>query len=167
MKSEILKGITSIGIICLDGVRLSPVAAVIMRDLLVKSKKSAVRSISVEDAGHKRTSSKVSNSSKGFLQQRGFGTTAFLEPKRVDKYWLKTKDLVLTMDRFIRRDILRDFYPTKKAEVEGHFLILNDAAGIRDKIRDPGDEVNAGIEDVFLLIEECVKKIVKKIEAVN
>jgi protein-tyrosine-phosphatase len=162
--SNLYKGIKGIGIVCLDNLRLGPVAAYILRDLLVKSKNAGVRGIQVSDAGIKRLGSKVSDATKGFLQQKGFGTTDLMEPKRVNKYWLQSKDVIFTMDRFQKRDLIYDFFPNNQ-EMGKKFLVITEAAGIKEKIRDPLDDFNIDIKPVFQLIEKCCIEIFKKIEA--
>lgn len=152
---------------CIDDLRLSPVASLILKDLLIKSKNSFVRSILVSHAGYKRRGSSVSDATKGFLQKRGFGITDMLEPHRVSKIWLKSKDVIFTMDRFIRRDLIYDFFPSKRKEMELKILVLNDAAKINEKIRDFGDDYNSDSSCVFNLIERCCKEIYLQIEKDN
>ena len=89
-----------------------------------------------------------------------------MEPTRVTKYWLKSKDIIFTMDRFQKRDLIYDFF---RNDLDAHkkFLILNEAAGISERIRDPVDDYNADIKSVFILIEKCCKAIYQKIERAN
>jgi protein-tyrosine-phosphatase len=161
------KDIQSIGIVDNDGTRLSPVAAVLIRDLLVRSKNPKVRSISVDGAGFKRTTLKVEDRAIGYLQTQGFGAAGMLEPKRIDKYWLKTKDLILTIDRFIKRDILYDYFPTTTDEWDEKILVFHEAAGINEKIQDPLDDYSVDIRNIFELIKKCVEKIIQKLEQAN
>lgn len=143
---------------------MSPVASYILRDLAIKSKNPKVRAIQFQDAGYKRSSSQISNSTKGFLQTRGFGTTDMMEIKRIDKYWLVQKDLVFVMDKFLQRDIIYDFFPLKAIEMKKKIVILNEVAGIKTRIRDPGEDFTEDITPVFELIERCCIEIMKKIE---
>ncbi|WP_457920135.1 arsenate reductase/protein-tyrosine-phosphatase family protein [Candidatus Lokiarchaeum ossiferum] len=153
--------------VCIDDLRLSPVASLILRDLLIKSKKSNVRNIQVSHAGYKRRGSTVSDATKGFLQKRGFGTTDMLEPHRVSKAWLKSKDIIFTMDRFLRRDLIYDFFASNRKEMENKILVLNDAAGINEKIRDFEDDHNSDSSGVFNLIERCCNELYLQIDKVN
>ncbi len=137
-----------------------------MKDLVIKSKSSVVRRIQVDHAGYKRQGSKVADATKGFLQKRGFGTSDMLEPHRVNKLWLLSKDLVLTMDRFIKRDLIYDYFPAKVKEMQNKIIVLNDAAGM-EKIRDFGDDYNTDSTSVFNLIEQCCQEIYKQIERDN
>ncbi len=152
---------------CIDDLRLSPVFSYLLKELLIKSKKSSVRGIQVNHCGYKRQGSKVSDTTKGFLQTKGFGTTDMLEPHRVNKSWLLSKDIIFTTDRFIRRDIIYDFFSTKTKEMQNKIFVLNDAAGINEKIRDFGDDYNTDSKSVFNLIERCCQKIFAQIEREN
>ena len=165
--SKIYKGITSIGIVCDDNLKLSPVAAVIMRDLIVSSKNSNVRSIQIDHAGYKRTGNKVADSAIGFLQTHGFGSADYLEPKRINLKWLLSKDIIFTIDQFLKRDILYNYFSTKTKEMRDRILILSTAANINERIRDPKDDYNYDIASVYGLIEKCCKVIIKKIESAN
>jgi protein-tyrosine-phosphatase len=164
---NVYKGASNIAIVCIDNTRLSPVAVVIMRNMASKSSNKFVKQIAFDAAGYKRSSMNVSDSAKGYLQRKGFHATAFMEAKRADKTFLKMKDIIFTIDRFIARDLLYDFFPTKTPEWKQKILVLNDAAGIKDKIRDPGEDYNADIDAVFELIEKCCKAIIKKLEMSN
>ena len=162
-----LKDIETVGIVCIDNARLSPVAAIICRDIAIKSKNPKIRALQFHDAGFRRISHKVSDSAKGFLQSQGFGSSDMLEIKRIDKQWLLKKDLILVMDKFLQRDILYDFFPTQVSAMKEKILILNEVAGISTRIRDPGDDYNADHGAVYLLIEKCCQKILQRIEQAN
>lgn len=155
-----------IGIVCMDNTNLSPVAAYILRDLAVRSKNAKIRQLRFHDAGYKRTTNRVSNAAKGFLQQRGFGTTDMMETKRVRKRWLEKMDLILVMDKFLKRDILYDFFSTRVEEMKQKIHIFNEFAGINERIRDPGMDYTEDITPVFLLVERCCQNIMKKLEKI-
>ncbi|WP_457558011.1 arsenate reductase/protein-tyrosine-phosphatase family protein [Candidatus Harpocratesius sp.] len=165
--ASIYKNVESIGIVCMDNTTLSPVAAYLFRDLAIKSRNPKIRKIRFFDAGYKRTHHSVSNSAKGFLQQRGFGTTDMMETHRVNKNWLVTKDIIFVMDRFLQRDLLYDFFPTKVEEMKKKILILNEAAGIDERIRDTSEDFYIDVTPTFLLIERCCIQIIKIIEREN
>ncbi|MHA1520417.1 MAG: arsenate reductase/protein-tyrosine-phosphatase family protein [Promethearchaeota archaeon] len=156
--------IETIGIVCIDNSSLSQVAAIICRDLAIRSKNPKVRSLQIYDAGYKRISQKVSDSAKGFLQTKGFGSSDMLEIKRINKQWLLKKDLVFVMDKFLQRDILYDFFPSRNSPMRDKIFILNEVAGIPTRIRDPGDDYNADHRAVYILIEKCCQKIMQRIE---
>ncbi|MHA1475413.1 MAG: arsenate reductase/protein-tyrosine-phosphatase family protein [Promethearchaeota archaeon] len=158
-----LKNAMDIGIVCIDNTKLSPVAAVLLRSYALQSNNSKVRDIQFYDAGYNR---EVADSAKGFLQQQGFGTTYMLESKRIDKKWIKSKDIILTMDRFLKRDIIYD-YPLVHQDLKEKVFTLTEVAGIQERIRDPGEDYEEDLESVFLLIDKCCKGIIKKLEKAN
>lgn len=160
-----LKNVMDIGIVCIDNTKLSPVAAVLLRSYALQSSNSKVRDIQFYDAGYNR-GGEVADSAKGFLQQKGFGTTYMLESKRIDKKWIKSKDLILTIDKFIKRDIIYD-YPLIHQDLKDKVFTLTEIAGIQERIRDPGEDYEEDLESVFLLIDKCCKIIIKKLEKAN
>ena len=160
-----LKNAIDIGIVCIDNTKLSPVAAVLLRSYALQSNNSKVRDIQFYDAGYNR-GGEVADSAKGFLQQQGFGTTYMLEAKRITKNWIKSKDLILTIDKFIKRDIIYD-YPLVHQNLKDKVFTLTEVAGIQERIRDPGDNYEEDLESVFILIDNCCKKIIKKLEQAN
>ncbi|QEE15510.2 hypothetical protein DSAG12_01336 [Promethearchaeum syntrophicum] len=160
-----LKNAMDIGIVCIDNTKLSPVAAVLFRSYALQSNIPKVRDIQFYDAGYKR-GGEVANSAKGFLQTQGFGTTYMLESRRIDKQWIKSKDIILTMDKFIKRDIIYD-YPLVHQDLKEKVFTLTEIAGIQEKIRDPGENYEEDLDSVFLLIDKCCKKIIKKLEQAN
>ncbi len=157
-----LKNAMEIGIVCIDNTKLSPIAAVLLRSYALQSSNPKVRDIQFYDAGYNR-GGEVADSAKGFLQQKGFGTTFMLESRRIDKKWIKSKDLILTMDKFIKRDIIYD-YPIVHQDLKDKVFTLTEIAGIQERIRDPGENQEEDLEPVFSLIENCCKKIIKKLE---
>ena len=160
-----LKNAMDIGIVCLDNTKLSPVAAVLLRSYATQSSNSKVRDIQFYDVGYNRGGD-VADSAKGFLQQQGFGTTYMLESRRIDKKWIKSKDLILTIDKFIKRDIIYD-YPLVHQNLKEKVFTLTEIAEIQEKIRDPGEDCEEDLESMFLLIDKCCKKIIKKLEKAN
>ncbi len=162
---NLLKNAMDIGIVCLDNTKLSPVAAVLLRSYALQSSNSKVRDIQFYDAGYNH-GEEVSNSTKGFLQKLGFGTTYMLKPRRINKKWIKSKSLILTMDKFIKRDIIYD-YPLVHQNLRDKVFTLTEIAEIQEKIRDPGEDYDEDLESVFLLIDKCCKKIIKKLEKAN
>ena len=159
------KGLQEVGVVCSDDSRLSPVASRILRDLAIRSSKASVRQIQFWDAGINR-SDKISDAAKGFLQTRGFGTSSLMEVKRVDKYWIKTKDLILTSDRFIKREIVFNF-PITNIDLNEKVFTLPEAAGINERIQDFKEDYNIDSSEVYELIERCCIALIKKIEAQN
>lgn len=157
------KKITSIGIVDIDSLRLAPVTAVLLRDMLQQSKNKNLHEINVEYAGYERTSQNISNSAKGYLQTKGFKNTDALDIYRIDKPWLMSKDLILTIDKYIKRDILYNYPIQGEQSLEPKTHILTEYVGINDKIRDPGTEGLYNIRDAYELIERCLEKLVAKI----
>lgn len=161
-----LKGAQTIGIVDSDNVRFGPVAQVILNRMAVESKNGNVRKISFQTAGIKRTSDQVSNSAKGYLQQKGFGATDLLKPQRIDKYWVKTKDLIVVLEYYLKDKVIFDFFPTNFEEMGEKVLVLNEIVEISDPIRDPGtDEEN--LKPIYELLERCCKEFIKKLENAN
>ncbi len=156
--------VESIGIVCSDSLRLSPVAAVLLRYYISRSSYAAVRRFQVSNAGYNRAGSKISNRAIGFLQKKGFGVSDQLKPELVDRFWLTKKDLILTTDRFLQRNLIYDVFPTKSAEMKLKVFTLSEAAAKDGKIRDPGEDYGVDITPVFTLIEECCIAIVKRLE---
>ncbi len=163
---DIFKGVETIGLVCIDSRRLSPVAAVLLRDMLLKSKKETVRSIQVYHGGYERKGHDISNRALSYLQRKGFTQSDQLRVERIDKIWARSKDLILTMDKFIKRDVIYDFPMTDK-DLKKSVFTLTEAAGVNERIRDPGEDYSYEIDPVFDLIERCLKEIVKKLERVN
>jgi protein-tyrosine-phosphatase len=161
------KGIQSVGLVCIDNTRLSPVAEVLLNRMAIESRNPKVRGISFHSAGYNRTIDKVADSAKGYLQMLGFSISPFMETDRINKDWLISKDLILTMDKFIRRDILFNYFPGSETEWANKILVLNEAAGIGDKIRDPGSDPTADIKPVYNLIRRCCEALIKKLEGAN
>ena len=150
---------TNLSLVCLDNTNLSLVAVYLLRDLAIYSSNPKIRQIWFHDAGYKRTSIRVSNAAKGFLQQRGFGTTDMMETKRVNKKWLEKKDLILVMDKFLKRDWIYDFFPTRVEEMNDKILLFNEFAGIEECIRDPGINYTEDNTPVFLHVKRCCRQI--------
>ena len=162
---NMLKNVKDIGIVCIDNTKLSPVAAVLLRNFVIKSKNPNIRNIQVYDAGYER-GEKIADSARGFLQKRGFGTTFMLETTRIDKKWVKSRDLILTMDKFLKRDIIYDF-PMNDQDLKLKVFTLNEISGINERIRDPGEDYGVDLDPIFELIEKCCKKIIEKLEKAN
>jgi protein-tyrosine-phosphatase len=157
-----LKNAKDIGIVCIDNTKLSPV---LLRSYALQSSNPKVRDIQFYDAGYNRGEN-IADSAKGFLQQHGYGTTFMLEPSRINKNWIKSKDLILTMDKYIKRDIIYDF-PLVHQDLRDKVFTLPEFAGIQERIRDPGENYEEDLESVFILIDNCCKKIIKKLEKAN
>lgn len=165
--NKILRGINEIGVVCDDGSKLSPVVVVLLRDFAIRSSNKNVRSMKFYNAGYKR-GKEITNSAKGFLQQEGFQTTSdFLELDRVDFGWIQIKDIILVMDKFLKRKIFHD-YGDSNIEIEKKVFIFNEFVGINQKIRDPGDEfVSSENKELFLLLKKCCQIFIKMLEKAN
>jgi protein-tyrosine-phosphatase len=162
-----LKGIATIGIVDPDNTRMGPVAQVIMNRLAVESKNATVRSMKFYTAGYNRTSHNVADSAKGYLQMNGFQATAFMQPERVDKDWLITKDLIICTDRFIKRDLLHDFFPASYNDWKDKMVVFTDLVGSKEVLRDPGDDPTAPTKPVYDLIKQCCELLIKRLEKEN
>jgi protein-tyrosine-phosphatase len=162
-----LKGVQSVGIVCIDNTRLSPVAEILLNRLAIESRNPKVRAISFHSAGYNRTADKIADSAKGYLQTLGFGLTPFMETDRINKDWLITKDIILTMDKYLRRDIIFNYFPGSEREWENKILVLNEVVGITEKIRDPGPDPIAETKHVYSLIQRCCEALIKKLEGAN
>jgi protein-tyrosine-phosphatase len=165
--SSIFKNIAAVGIVCIDNVRLSPIAEVMLNRMAVESKNPKIRQINFYSAGFQRSSVKMADSTKGFLQKNGFDTSSLHDPERISKDWLVTKDIILTMDKFIRRDILHDYFPVVAPEWEEKILVFNEAVGISDRIRDPGNDPLAETTPVYELVKKCCEALILLLEKSN
>lgn len=158
-----LKKIQYVGIVCDDNARLSPVATYLLRDLAIRSSHEWIRSLEFFSAGYKQVG-KLSNGAKGFLQTRGFGNTDLYSPTRVDKYWVRKKDLIITMNRFLRLNLIHD-YPITGVNMQEKIIPFPKISGLSEMVHDPGDDDPEELEKSFLLIEKGCKAIIKKFEA--
>ena len=158
-----LKKIHYIGIVCDDNSRLSPVATYLLRDLAIRSSHEWVRDLEIFSAGYKQVG-KLSNGAKGFLQTRGFGNTDLYAPTRVDKYWVRKKDLIITINRFLRLNLIHD-YPISGVNMQEKIIPFPKISGLNEMVHDPGDDDPEALEKTFLLIEKGCKAIIKKFEA--
>ena len=70
------------------------------------------------------------------------------------------------MDKFIKRDIIYDF-PLVHQDLRDKVFTLPEISGIQERIRDPGENYEEDLESVFILIDNCCKKIIKKLEKAN
>jgi len=161
------KGVQTIGIVDLDNVRLGPVAQVILNRTAVESKNATVRGMKFYTAGYKRTVDQAADSAKSYLQTHGFGNAELLKPVRLDKNWLRTKDLIIVTEPYLRDKILFDFFPTTYEEWEKKIGIINEMVGISDVIRDPGPDPLVSMKPIYELLERCCKEIIKKLEMSN
>lgn len=159
--------VSSIGIVCTDCSRLSPVAAVLLRYYMSRSTNASVRRIQVSNAGYNKVGLKISNRAISFLQKRGFGVSDHMKPVRIDRVWVEKKDLILSTDRFLKRNLIYDVFSTKVAEMRETVFTLPEAVGIDDKIRDPGEDRGIDIAPTFELIDKCCIKLVKILENAN
>ena len=73
----------------------------------------------------------------------------------------------LPIYRFIKRDILYDYFPTTTNEWEEKILVFHEAAGLNEKIQDPGEDYSVDIRTVYELIKKASEKIIQKIEQAN
>ncbi len=137
------------------------------RDFASNSIKESIRQLRFNAAGYKRNTSKIADISKGFLITRGYKAVDYFEPTRINKSWLTSNDIIFTMDRFLRRDILFQYFPLQMEVMELRILTLSEAAGITDKIIDLGDDPSEDFHPVFNLLERCCRTIIQKIEAEN
>jgi len=144
-----LKNIQYIGIVCDDNARLSPVATYLLRDLAIRSSQEWIRSLEFYSAGYKQVG-ELSNGAKGFLQTRGFGNTDLYSPTRVDKYWIRKKDLIIPMNRFLRLKLLHDF-PITGVNMQEKIIPFPKISGLNEMIHDPGDDDPDALEETFLL----------------
>jgi len=165
--SNSLKNIQTIGVVDIDNVRLGPVAQVILNRTAVESKNAAVRGIKFYTAGYKRTIDNVADNAKSYLQTHGFGNVELMKPVRIDKNWIRTKDLIIVTEQYLRDKILFDFFPTTYEEWEKKIMIMNDLAGITEGIRDPGQDPLVSMKPIYELLERCCKEIIKKLENAN
>ena len=157
-----LKNIRYIGVICNHNARLSPVAAFLLRDLAIRSSREWIRNLIFFSAGYKYAG-ELSNGAKSFLQTRGFGNMDLYSPTRVNKYWVRTKDLIITMNRFIRLKLLHDF-PITGVNLSEKIIPFPEISEINEPIHDPGDDDPEALENTFLLIEKCCEALIRKLE---
>ena len=167
MRKNILKGVSIIGIVDDDGTKFSPIAAVLLRDMAIKSSNSLIRSIRFSNAGYDR-GKMIKNSAKSFLQLEGFQTTSDnLQVNRINKAWAERKDLIFVMDRYLKRKIIRD-YSILNQDIENKVFILCEFVGINQPIQDPGDDfASSDNREIFLLIKKCCQKLIEMLENAN
>ena len=158
----ILKEIQYIGIVCKHNARLSPVATYLLRDLAIRSSHEWIRGLEIFSAGYNQPGG-LSNGAKSFLQLRGFGNTDLYSPTRVDKYWVRTKDLIITMNRPLRLKLIHDF-PITGVNLQEKIVPFPKISGIDEPIHDPGDDDPETLEESFLLIEKNCKAFIRKLE---
>ena len=122
-----VKNFQSIGVVCIDNVRISPVAEILLNRMAAESKNAHVRGMKFFSAGYRRGDPKSPNSAKGFLQKKGFGNTELMKPQRIDKDWLRAKDLIIVTEKYLRNKILFDFFPTNSADWDKKIVIMNES----------------------------------------
>ena len=157
-----MKNIQFIGLVCDTNARLSPVATFLLRDLAIRSSHEWIRNLEFFSAGYKQIG-KLSNGAIGFLQTRGFGNTDLYSPTRVDKYWIRKKDLIIPMNRFLRLKLIRDF-PITGVKMQDIIIPFPKISGLNEMIHDPGDDDPEALENTFLLIEKGCEMLIRKLE---
>lgn len=156
-----LKEIKNIGIVSRYGDRLPPVAVSLFRYHALRSSKQNINHLQFWHAGIERAQ-KIADDAQGYLQERGFATTSWMQPERVDKYWVKTKDLILVFDRFERKKLIFDF-PIGGKDLNSSIMIINEIVG-QAPILDP--ELQEGLDSwgTYDQLEKCIIAILKNWE---
>lgn len=161
-KIKKISQIKKIGIVCEEGNKISPVATILFRDYAIKSSKAQIRTLQFWTGSISR-SSKLTDSTIGYLQKRGFSNARYTEVDRISLDWIKKKDLILTSDKFVKRKILYDF-GINQENLEESVYTLPEFAKIDLRIRDPGDEAYSDNESLFQSIDKCCKKSIILLE---
>ncbi len=157
-----LKSLQNIGLVCQDGTKISVIVAYLLRNHAIKSSNKIIRNLRFWNAGIERQG-KIKDSTKGFLQKKGYSTSSMADIERISNHWLKHKDLILTSDRFVKRKIVYDYTGGGQDLAEKTLTIKEFINGDTD-LRDPGDEASSDNQTLFTLIEEISPRIIQELE---
>jgi protein-tyrosine phosphatase len=148
--------------VCLGNTARSPAAEYLARDY---AKKFSI-DLEFDSCGFFNAFSYMQPESRKYLDKKGITHSDFT-PKIINHKLLEKQDLILTMESTHSEDIKRNFNNVREIEKKTFTLREFNGENHNLDIIDPYYTSNKAYRDVLKLIDEEVKKVVKKINQIN
>ena len=154
--------IKKILIICFGNTARSPAGEYLTRYYVKKYNLD----LSVQSAGFINAFADMQPLSKNYLRNKGIDPSGF-SPKTINHTLLEEHELIITMKKTHKRDILQEYDDVPDLQ-EKMFTLKEFVGDSQDlDIIDPYYESNSKFQEILEIIDDYIEKMVKKIRNLN